>query len=161
MGGSKQILWEYFFHRPTSRAFWQQRALGRRRRGQSFTIYPAMPCNALQYPAMPCVCFQYTLQCPEFHNIPCNALSQCPLIHSSAKGSQWVTQWVTKLDVHRPHTLHYIAHNGFDKRGGGEGSPGFGQMLCFKFSAVHPVHPCCYLFVRHSFSACLAFSLRC
>ena len=72
-GGSKQILWEYFFHRLTSRAFWQQRALGRRRRGQSFTILQA------------CVV------CVNGHNV-----LQC-------KGSRWVTQWVTVLHVHSSH----------------------------------------------------------
>ena len=82
VGGSKQILWEYFFHRPTSRAFWQQRALGEEAAGAEFhNIYPAMPCNAF----LQCVFSIYpdTLHC---------------------KGSQWVTQWVTMLDVHRPHT---------------------------------------------------------
>ena len=40
--------------------------------------------------------------------VPCNAFLQCVLsiypdtLH--CKGSQWVTQWVTMLDVHRPHT---------------------------------------------------------
>ena len=48
-----------------------------------------------------CVCFQYTL-----HGVHC-------------KGSQWVTM----LDVHRPHT-HYMGHNGFDNGAGQEEGEG-------------------------------------
>ena len=97
---------------------------------------------------------QYTLLCPAF---PQWVLSMCCPDTLHCKGSQWVTQWVTMLDVHRPHT-QYKGHNGFDNGAGqerrGRGSHGFGQMLCFNLSGV--VHRRCYLFIRHCVLACLA-----
>ena len=59
---------------------------------------------------------QYTLHCPAA--LQCAPGTLCPdTLH--CKGSQWVTQWVTMLDVHRPHT-HYMGHNGFDNGAGQE-----------------------------------------
>ena len=99
----------------------------------------------------------------EFHNIDqlhCFSLLCVFSIYTDAlhcKGSQWVTQWVTMLDVHRPHT-HYMGHNGFDNGAGqeGEGVAWFWTNALFQVVRRRPTHRCCYLFVRHCVSACLA-----
>ena len=69
-GGSKQILWEYFFHRLTSRAFWQQRALGEEAAGAEFHNPTSLccVCKRSQCPAVQGVPMGHTMG----HSAPCS-----------------------------------------------------------------------------------------